>query len=169
MSVIRTNYRGERVPVLRRIQLAYEDCRQLQLYTIQFNRINAQTLYVFKMMMMYLAINNGYNLVRHFHENLSMTLFSATLVFPVAFTVYSLKFDATYKTQARVEDLYRRLRYFIGLSKIEPIEKSLLSKQMRSVPAVAIKVGAFYTIERDATMRFIDFVSTQLVGLLVTF
>lgn len=134
-----------------------------------FNQVNKYQLYAFKMMMMILAINNGYVIIRYFYANWVVTLFSFVLAVNVGLFDYALTFDSTYKMQDRIATLHKNIHDYIGAMTIDANTKRLLRKDIGGIPAKGIQVGNFYIVQRDSTMEFMDFVSGQLVGLLVTF
>lgn len=119
--------------------------------------------------MMIISTNNGYFLIRHFRSDIIMTILSAVLAINVGIVDYKLTFDSTFKVQRRMLLLHKELTNYVGQQKsLDSNTKQLMKGRTESVVPVGIRVGSFYTVERDSTLQYIDFVSVQLVNLLVT-
>ena len=77
-----------------------------------------------------------------------------------------------YDKAFKVPELITKVRSALRLptrSVRDEAQRNGLYKQLRSIPAVSVKVGEFHMMERTSTLEFLDYLLTNIVSMLVTF
>ena len=118
-------------------------------------------------MMLIVIVLSGFSAIRLAHSQPILAMIyiaggSTCVLF------YTAIFQLAYQVTGRPEELRRVIQV-----KAEGLrgqkEKELVRVFLKSVPTLAIYVGGFQRVERESIPIFVDFVSQQIVGLLVSF
>jgi len=82
--------------------------------------------------------------------------------------IFVVLFDKAFHLPEKTNDL--KLALILATQRLSHRETRICIKlKVKSVPKIGIKVGDFATLERISTPSFIDFITQQVVGLLITF
>ena len=147
-----------------RLLVAYKKCRQLQLFLSFFNKINATFLYSLKLVALFIAVSHGYFAIKYFDRNAFLGMYNLYLCVN-AQVAYGLTFKRAFGIPEGVKDCRKEI-----LERCEGGKSGrtvYVAKAVASIPAIGVKVGSFHEVERNSTLMFINFVVSQMVGLLI--
>ena len=130
-----------------------------------FNLSTSGIVFSHKLLCLTSAITGLYFLVR-----LSYVLPGVSLLFFVfafdAVSYWTSMWDNAPFIPAMMADLKERLNFIAGR---RSEGASYVKRVLRSVPCTGVQVGKFRSMERDATMIFLDFVIVNVANFLITF
>ena len=145
----------------------YIALRCVQLYIALLNVVNSKLIFTWKLLCLGMCIMSGYAAIAHFSDH---PVFG--IMYYALFTEGSIIYAVMYEKAFKVPDLIVKtiveckLRVQ-GVTNI-PV-RNVLNRQLKSVPAMGIKVGEFHVLERTSTLVFLHYVFVNVVNMLVTF
>ena len=148
-----------------RLRMAYKKCRHLQLFLSFYNKINATFLYCVKLVALFIAISHGYFTIKYFDRNAFLGMYNLYLCLN-AQMAYGLMFKTAFGIPNGVKGCRKEV-----LERCKGGKNGrgvYVAKALESVPAIGVEVGSFHEVERNSTLIFINFVVTQMVGLLIS-
>lgn len=161
------------------IEIAAKDLRRLQLLTQNFNLISALPIYAVKVMALTLGIFSTYFAIRFFSLSPITGLMNGIGGID-GIIIFSVLYQKAFKIPEQMNEFRNEL--LVVCSKLGSLPTSnhplvlsnarwrkVISRKLRSIPALGIKVGPFTTLARTSTPEFMNFVANQIVSLLVTF
>ena len=86
-----------------------------------------------------------------------------------ASTIHFVLFDKVSQFTDKFEELKQKIREKAQHSKQNVTVRNEYKRVCRSVQSMGIQTGGFYTMERENTLMFMDYVIGQIVSLLLTF
>ena len=149
------------------IQHSYNSFRSLQLFILLFNTVNRHVIFTGKLLCICVGITSGYAAIAHFKDHLIVGV-----MYCVLFTNVFLSYSLIYGKGFKVSDTFQRAKNLLRLNATKngrSFERKILEKQLKSIPAVGIKVGEFHMLERTSTPVFLHYVLTNIVNMLVAF
>ena len=113
------------------------------------------------------AIVGGFGSLKLWSKNILFSLVFGN-IFVVGILAFTITFNPTYQITETVEELKREIlaksRKMCTRGQVREVEKIL-----KSVQTLRIRAGGFNYMERESTLIFLDFVSQQILSLLLTF
>ena len=136
------------------------------------NVINGNLIFTWKFTSLGVSIISGYAAIAHFKEH---PIFG--IMYYVFFAEVTLAYSLLYEKAFKTPELFKmavnaelfRLGTGQNRKKWTIMKNKALSKQLRSIRSMGIKVGEFHTLERTSTPAFLDFSLKNIVSMLVTF
>ncbi|CAG7716133.1 unnamed protein product [Allacma fusca] len=144
----------------------YRQCHKLHLFLLLFNSACSKLIFGLKCLCMCCTILCGYYTIQNFDEEPVLAGLFGLLTFNsiVAFAViYDKAFSIPEKFQIFKEELHVASK----MSNLTPLQERLIEKTIYSDRNVGIQVAGFHNFERASTIRFVDFVSRNISGLLI--
>ena len=148
------------------VDMIAQQIRVIQLLINLFNVGHRHVIYCIKLMCLTEATLSGYAAVAYGSDNL-LFLALASMVFADVVFLYAFVYAKAFAIPGRMDDVKRTLRGRIGLLS-NVTDRNVLSRKIKSMPCVGIKVGDFHMLERESTPIFVHYVITNIVNLLVT-
>ena len=149
------------------LEQAFERLRELELHLKFFNLVFADILWHLKLLCLSIPILCGFSSIRLIHSNPVLGFLYIVIGF-AAIIIYIGMFHFAYKVTEKIEDLLE-LMEIKSISVVNAGEGKYWARVLRSIPRMGMRVGGFHQVERNAVPQFMDFVITQIVGLLVSF
>ena len=141
--------------------------RCIQLLVNLFNTGNRNIVYVIKLHCIAIATVNGYAALAHGSKHPVFGLLTFC-VFWDLMLLYAFMYEKAFAIIAEgLGRVKRGLRMRVRQCRTSRATK-MVTMQLKSIPAVGIKVGNFHTLERVSTPVFVDYVICNIVDLLVT-
>ena len=115
------------------------------------------------------CIVSGYAATSHFAE---FPMFGVTycILFLDGVVIYTVVYAKAMLVPSLFKQEKRAVRYRAGRSrKMNKVENTILQTRLLSIPSVGIKVGEFYTFERNSIPVFLDYVLRNIVSMLVAY
>ena len=147
--------------------------RNLHVLVTLFNENVHMVVFGLKQFCIYMCIlQASYGLV-YLSKNAFIGAFCLGIAFDAAAS-YLVLFDHAFAIPVKVEDikkdilLSRMRKIQRNPADLDALETDILKKTLRSVPRLAVKVGKFGYMERNSTPDFLDFVTSETAGLLIT-
>ena len=113
------------------------------------------------------AILHGYVGIRFGHKHAFIAVFCG-FIHAVAFIGYCGTFHAAHRLSDMQDEVKRRLSAAAQRNSRWPIGREI-GKAVKGLHCGGLRLGYFHEMERNSGLIFIDYVETQLVGLLVSF
>ena len=145
----------------------YQTMRCLQLYITALNVVNRNLIFTAKLVCLGISITCGYAAIAHFSRYPVFGVMYYVICFEPLFA-----YTALYQKAFMVPYLMAKARTALRL-RVQSIPseavRTILVKQLRSIPQVGIKVGGFHLMERTSTPAFLHYVLANIVNMLVAF
>ena len=139
--------------------------RELQHWAALFNILNSQGIFFVKLFCISGGTMWGHSALTSWdhlpHAMVSSIMFSDTLV------LYSVLYEKAFAVPDEFETAKKAMLMGITSSRLGLVCRAHVKRCLRSVPNAEIRVGSFHTFERLSTPIFVDFIITNVVGLLV--
>ena len=146
----------------------YKELRRLSVYLKFFNTVISPVLFLVKIGIIVLAVMGGFAAIRIADRLPVLASFYGFLSL-VGIICYISLFQLPYQITEKGEDLRRVIEVKTSEALVRRDEQKYCRLFLKSMHAWEILVGGFYPVEREAVPAFIDFVSQQIVDLLITF
>ena len=115
-----------------------------------------------------MAVMGGFSAIRIGHRlPVLASLYGMLSLISIIF--YTVLFKLSYQITEEAEDLKRVIEVKSSRIRIRRNEQKYCRLFLKSMRPWEILVGGFYPVEREAVPVFIDFVSQQIVGLILAF
>ena len=151
---------------------AYKAIRCLQLYVNMFNTIYQNLIFTWKIVALSFCIISGYAAIAHFKEHPVFGIMYYSLLVEVTLA-YNLIHGKAFKTPALFKQAVDAELMRLGTDQKwqtgKAVQRKVLARQFRSILSLGFKVGQFHTLERMSTPIFLDFVTSNIVSMLVAF
>ena len=145
----------------------YRAIRSIQVYVTLLNIANQSVIFTWKLLCLGLCITSGYAAIAHFSDH---PVFG--IMYYVIFVDASLTYGVMYEKGFKVPELITKVRAALRMRVRQlpnKTQRSLLDRQVMSIPPVGIKVGGFHMLERTSSPIFLNYIVTNVVNMLVTF
>ena len=150
----------------------YQASKLLQVSTLElrfFNMAMGHIVFFAKQSNIIICILSGFVGVRQMSESNYLTSATASFACFISVSTLICFFNLAYK----VTETMRVLKYEVIRRSHElgdRAQRTELRMRMAAIPSsLGLKCGSFQTIERESSLVVIDFVSRQVVSLLITF
>ena len=138
------------------------------MYLKFFNTVISPVLFLVKIGIIVLAVMGGFAAIRIAHR-LPVLASLYGFISLVSIIFYTAVFQLAYQITEKGEDLRRVIEVKTSEALIRRNEQKYCRLFLKSMRPWEILVGGFYPVEREAVPVFIDFVSQQIVGLILAF
>ena len=146
----------------------YGDLRRLSVYFRLFITVASPILFLVKVGMIVLTVMSGFSAIRIGHRlPVLASLYGFLSLISIIF--YIAIFQLSYLITENGEDLRGVIEVKTSEALIRRNDQKYCRLFLKSMRPWEILVGGFYAVEREAVPIFIDFVSQQIVDLLITF
>ena len=134
-----------------------------------FNELNSCIIFTFKLFCIYIAVVTGFGAIACSGSNLAYGAFSL-LVFVDMTAVYGFVYEKAFAIPNGIQEIKANMIVQVHRPGIfcKRARRELVQR-IKAVPPLGIQVGNFHTMERTSTPVFVDFVVTNLAGLLLLF
>ena len=133
-----------------------------------FNTVISPVLFLIKVGIIVMAVMGGFAAIRS-GDRLPVLASLYGMLSLVSIIFYTAVFQLAYQITEKGEDLRRVIEVKTSEALVRRNEQKYCRLFLKSMHAWEILVGGFYAVEREAVPAFIDFVSQQIVDLLITF
>ena len=136
------------------------------------NTVNRNLIFTWKLVSLGISIISGYAAIAHFKEHPVFGVMYYVIFFDVTLA-YTLLYEKAFRTPALFKRAVNAERMKLCTGQYGEmrtfVKNKVLTRQLRSIPSMGIKVGKFHTLERASTPVFLDFVVKNIVTLLIGF
>ena len=146
----------------------YRALRSLQLYTTALNVLNSSLIFTMKLYCLCVSICSGYAAVAHFSDQPVFGIMYCVLFFEASF-IYSSLYQKGFKVPDLITEAKSACRLGGRRLAKKAQRRTIIEKQLKSIPSLGIKVGEFHMLERTSTPAFLQHVLVSIVNILVTF
>ena len=139
----------------------------MELHCKIFNNVLSRVLLLIKLVCLFNVIFCGFAAIRLVHHN-----FLLCLVFLDGFLICGVMYVTMFQLASKVTDKVEGLKQLIRTKYTELPVKGMsreFDKVLWSIPELVMTVGSFHRVERESVLNFVDFVTNQIVSLLVMF
>ncbi|CAG7784866.1 unnamed protein product [Allacma fusca] len=144
---------------------ATKECRRLQLMVQLFNDLFSSSIFYFKCCFINVATLMFYSAIvlRNMSPIKSVIYFSFAVNAIIAFVI---TFSKAFQVPGDFVEMKRNI-LFLSRKLSAAEEKRIITRLLKSIPDVGVKIGRFQTFERTSTPTFFDFIVNNVVSLLV--
>ena len=133
-----------------------------------YNTVISPCLFLAKIGTIVMAVMGGFSAIR-IGDRLPVLASLYGMLSLVSIIFYTAVFQLAYQITEKGEDLRRVIELKTSEVLVRRDEQKYCRLFLKSMRPWEILVGGFYPVEREAVPAFIDFVSQQIVDLLITF
>ena len=141
--------------------------RTFQITIVIFNQSQSDVIFALKIFLISAAIVLNFFGIEYLHSNWLVGLF-ALLVAVYAEVSFLALYDHAFAIPVRAEYLRKVALQEVMSNRRRHQSIGVLKRQLKSVPTLGLKVGDFYSLGRDSTPKFLDFVANMTFTMLVT-
>ncbi|CAG7824181.1 unnamed protein product [Allacma fusca] len=148
-----------------RVEKAFNLCRRLQLTTQMFNKCFANINFCCKAVSATVSLWSFYFVFRYIdlHPYISYVTLMIGLECVLGIVIM---FDKAFRLPEQNKELKGKI---VVISSRLPLGSVIIKKKIQSVPNLGFMDGSFSLLARNSSPTFVNFVATNLVGLLVSF
>ena len=146
----------------------YKELRWLSVYFRLFNTPVSPILFLVKIAVIVMTVMCGFSAIR-IGDRLPVLASLYGMLSLVSTIFYIAVFQLAYQITEDGEELRRVIEVKSSGALIRRKQQKYCKLFLKSLRPWEILVGGFYPVEREAVPAFIDFVSQQIVDLLITF
>ncbi|CAG7786007.1 unnamed protein product [Allacma fusca] len=149
------------------VEAATKMCRRLQIMIQLFNQNFAYITFITKVVCIYGTIVCFYFSIKILPVDVVLATSNLILALD-GVGAYILFFDRAFGIPGKMQEL--KTAILIASTKLPPMAgEAYRKRELQSIPSLGIKVGDFHNFERESTPNFVDFVTRNIIGLLLSF
>ena len=147
----------------------YQKLRKVQLELVLFNASNIHLVFGMKVAFIGTSILTGFAAIQLFHDDRLLSVVSAVILVNNLF-VFNLVYDKGFSIPRRVTRLRSLLVEKLKLAHVvTQEERGVLTRQVKSIGIVAVRVGHFHHLERTSTPKFLDFCIKNIMRIVLAY
>ncbi|CAG7717218.1 unnamed protein product [Allacma fusca] len=139
--------------------------RHLQLLVQCFNQGNCYMIFASKLICLSAPVICGFVAIRFFHADPITGMLCIVLIFN-AITCYALIYEKAFLIPANMVALKELIKVSLNARRNKSFSEEI-TKTLKSIPPIGVRVGSFNTMERSSTLIYISFVTEKLASVLV--
>ena len=155
----------------RGLRRVYRTLRHIQLHIGISNRVNCYAIFSCKVGFITSCIITGYSAIAHFSDFPVFGVLNYLVLLNGLF-IYCFTYGRAFKIPPLFQETSRSAVLQVqacGSMGMSEEDAKIFRRQIRSIPRVGVRVGAFHMIESVSVLIFIDYIASNIVSMLVAY